>query len=218
MTMRKTSLLFIVIVSMLSLASCVKQVNRVALEALANVENMSFNLVEMTWEGDTPILSVNTDYGNADYNILWQRETSTRYMDMVQFSGYGLQSSSGRYDKNTDGYSGGLSICQIVCEYDTLSDLSQKPSDVFIKEQYFGTFFISIPYTVSKNGDIEFGEYVYQGQKNNTTNEREHLNCHVDSFSPEQVVVVFEDYLLPDFSTDSFRTGKVKMVFRNSLY
>lgn len=221
--MRKLVLLSVVVVLMISSSSCVKHVNRVALDALAGVENMSFALVEMNWEEQTPILSVIPNDGNPDYNILRQRKTSTRYTDMLNMSlGYGqdlyLHSSAGTYQKESDSYSGALEIIQLVGAYSTSSDLTQNPSEVIGGSLGFQSFFIVIPYTVTSEGDVVFDEYVCQSKDDKYTSEADHLNCHVESFTPEEVVVVFPDYLLPDFSTDSFRTGKVKMVFRNSLH
>lgn len=212
--MRKLFLLFASVFSAVSTVSCVKHVNRLALDALAGIENKSFMRVEMTWEESTPILSVEADYGTADCDIMKQRESCAEYLSIVRlYDNVDMRVSPGRYVKDSDGYTGSIVINQPVCVYMISSDLSVKPSEILYDKQYYAAYSIFIPYTVTNRGEVLFDSFVPQVTGERYTCEQEHLACRIESFTSDEVVVTFPDYLLPDYSTDSFRTGKVKMVF-----
>lgn len=201
---------------MLCLASCVNRIDRMAWQTLSEIEGQSFSLSEMTWEETMPILSVriSSEDVSAGKDILQQRMLLHDFH--LARRGNECSFSISKYDKQTGSYSGDISIAAYTLGYMVDSGFTQKPSEIIAEPQGFGLFYIPIEYTVSKSGELSFTSYNKSPESSGYTQEIDHLSCEIEEFTGDSICVVFPDYLLPDFITDCFYTGKVRMVFKRN--
>lgn len=197
---------------LLGLASCVNRFDKTALGVLSEIEGKSFSLSGMTWEGERPILSVNMpDQVSSGYDVLLQR-MSTQGFQAVR-CGNECTLSFTKYDKETGNYHGDIDVTVYYCGYMVDTGFNQKPSELIEADPQFGVFSLTLEYTVFKDGTLTFSPYNQEVRQSGYTQENEHLSCHVDEFTGDSMSVVFPDYLLPDFISDRFYVGEVKMVF-----
>lgn len=203
------------IILLLGLASCVNRFDKAALSTLSEIEGKKFSLSELTWEETMPILSVNMpDAVSAGYDVLLQRMSTQGFQAVLR--GNECNSSFTKYDKGTGSYHGDIAVTVYCCGYSVDTGFNHKPSELITADPQFGVFYLTMEYTVSKDGTLTFDTYNQKVEQSGYTQESDHLSCHVDEFTGDSMSIVFPDYLLPDFVSDSFYVGQVKMVFRRN--
>ena len=201
---------------MLLIAGCSKpkEADTDILEVLARYENAEFVLQSMDWGGDNAV-SVTSDVSGKSKHLLPQYMTLQNYCDPFQHS-KGLVFSSVRQSQPEDDFTGTIEVTLIVQEFmeDTYNKERNIPS-VIASFPGFSTFFIHFKYRISPEGELSYDSH-YEGGRVDEYLEystRNHLDADIVELSDEKVVISFPDYLIPDFCTDSFLTGKVVMTY-----
>ena len=178
---------------------------------LSEYEGAIYRLTSITWGGDNSIcLTENLTARGKD--LLNQLVLLPDYQSVMTFSKRKESSFSQALKQQDNTWKGSLEIVQGITEYEVDSEQqeSPKPSETFS----FGmrTFYISIPYYIDEDGSITTEDYVAK-KKDSYWAQSTHLDCHIETLSKEKIVVVFPDYLVPDYITDQFYTGPVTMEF-----
>ena len=201
---------------MLLIAGCSKpkEADTDILEILAGYENAEFVLQSMDWEGNNDV-SVTSDVSGKSKHLLPQYMTLQNYCDPFQHSS-GLVFSSVRQSQPEDDFGGTIDVMLVVEDFmeDTYSKERNIPS-IIAPFSLFSTFSIQFKYRISPEGELSYDSH-YEGGRVDEYSDystKNHLTADIVELSDEKVVISFPDYLIPDFCTDSFLTGKVVMTY-----
>lgn len=212
----KNSIL-VVAALMIAFSSCVKHVDTRAWATLAMVEDLDYELTSVTWEEDFPI-QCTQEIEESGYDILAQIKKCANYSAAISpykyLSTKELHTGKAAYDKDARLYKGSITAMYIAYSHGTIKlEDNPKPSEYESPIVLFGICFAIIPYTVSEDGTFSADTYLASTFYDKTTSQMNHISCYLESIEDGKVVIIFPEFITPDFATDKYYVGKVKMVY-----
>ena len=205
-----------ILTALLLAAGCVKpkEADTDILEVLARYENAEFVLQSMDWGGDNEV-SVMPDVRGKSKHLLPQYMTQTNYAALFKFT-KGLVFSSVRQSQPEDDFTGSIQVMLIVQDFtEDIYNKERNIPSIIATGSYYSNFTIQFRYRISPEGELSYDSHYEGGRVDEyyDYSTKNHLDADIVELSDEKVVISFPDYLIPDFCTDSFLTGKVVMTY-----
>lgn len=203
----KSHFILSLMLSLFLLPACSKpqKVSIETLKVLEEYEGAEYVLISAQWLSDGII-------ARTDNKIIAGKELLSQLYSLNEYSIHENGITIGRavFDESNCSFHGQIQIAYPVQEFGKGS-LSEHPSKKAIPF-VFTSYYFPIPYTVSYAGIISHEDY--SAPKGfDELDERGYLSCTIDSLSPETIEIVYSNILVPDFLTDSFLLGRVKMTY-----
>lgn len=209
--------ILVVAALMIAFSSCVKHVDTRAWATLATIEDLDYDLTSVTWEEDFPI-QCTMEIEESGYDILAQLQQCVNYSSVVSTFSYSttkeLHTGKAAYDKDKHLYKGSITAMYLAYSHGTIKlEDNPKPSEYESPIGLFGLDYAIIPYTVSEDGTFSADTYLASTFYDKTTSQMNHISCYLESIEDGKVVIIFPEFITPDFATDKYYVGKVKMVY-----
>lgn len=185
-----------------------------ALGTLSDYEGAEYHLAKMEWGGESVICRTENKAIRSKDLVAQLRMLAEYSSIMGTYDRKQLSFSQALKDQEEDKWAGSIEILLGVQNYQTYfydEPESPKPSEVAIPF-VFSTFSLNIPYAVDMDGNISCEEYVAK-KTYSRWDDVAHLDCRIESLTKDAIIILFPDYLVPDFYTDQFYTGPVTMEF-----
>ena len=193
---------------LLSSCNSPKKVSVEALKTLEEYEGVAYELYSIEWQGENVVART--------YNKALSGRELLPQLNML--GGYrvlsnGLKFSRARLDEEKVEYQGAIEIDYPVQDYANGHDaIDSKPSEV-ASAFVFNSYAFQIPYVVDYRGTISCSKYSAPS-KTSDLDEKGYLSCSVETLSHDEVVIMIPSFLVPDFITDTFLTGPIKLTYK----
>lgn len=201
---------YFVLAVMVLLSSCnsPKKVSVEALKTLEEYEGVEYELRAFEWQGNGVI--ARTDNKELSGKDLL---TQLNKLELYRMQNNGLKFSRAGLDEEKAEFRGSIEVNFPVQDYSNGNEsMDSKPSEV-ASTFSFNSYWFQIPYVVDNTGKISGGEFSAPA-KSTELDEKGFLSCSVETLSHDEVVIMIPGFLVPDFITDTFLTGPIKLTYK----